>query len=780
MNAKIIEPEAISKKSACVALRCLLSGAVQGVGMRPALLLLAQEVNVAGWVRNVVSGVELHIEGKKASVERFMQKIVEPNRLPSPPTVQLRQVVESENCQTFSILPNDCSLLAPTVDIPVDRVACKKCREEYSDFAARRYRYPLISCSECGPRFTILEKLPFDRQATSMKGFVACSNCQAEYRNTSDRRLHSQVICCPKCGPVVVGIADGIEAIVRKEVVALRGLGGYQFVCLATSAEAIDRLRQIKQRLRKPLAIMVSQEWLSTSIRNELIIRRLMAEDGPIVIVPKSEMRGPAIEQISQKVSPNLSSLGIMLPTTLLHEELIEACGPLVVTSANRYGEPIIAERSELETLRNENDHVGLALIDHNRPIVNRIDDSVLNYQDSRFSTIRPGRGIAPKVWDLRELGFESALNKRYPYVLAVGGEQKVALAWCNGQQLIMGPFIGDIDTMPMRNYFDEYAKRICQLYRLKPATVVHDLHPDFYTSRWAAELASKDGVAEIAVQHHYAHLLSALVEPRWLKRKVLGFVWDGTGLGDDGVVWGGECFIADQSHYQRAVSLLPFVLPGGEAAIREPWRVAYALLRLSEGDNHFERFEQLPVKAIDTMLRNDLQATKTSSMGRLFDGVAALILDQSLSHSPATYEGEFAQILEEICDRDEYGCYDMPLVQVKDPLGGGCLQLDWRCMIRQIVKEQAVGMAKAKIAMKFHRTLANVIPTVANFWGDFPIVLSGGCFQNRLLLELIAETEIEKKRSIAWPGLLPVNDSGIAVGQVVAALVQAEKKFTE
>lgn len=763
--------------TAGIAQHIWIAGQVQGVGMRPALAQLALQYGVKGWVRNALTQVELWIEGGATQVHAFEKCLLELGKLPGRVEIKQKLTLSTLGYEDFRILPSEARDLGESSDLPLDRVVCGECRQEFRDASNRRYRYPLIGCNKCGPRFSILKSMPFDRESNALNGFGMCDECQREYEDVHDRRFHSQTNVCQRCGPQVNGLEQGIAALLRAGVVSLRGIGGYQWLAAANSESAVQKVRSLKGRPRKPLAVMIGHEQLDTWVLDLFVKERLLEADGSIVIVQRSQLRRNAQEVLAKSVLHEMSSVGLMLPTSMLHEAVVEKVGPVVVTSANLDGEPMCVEASEVETLTRELLGTSIPLIDHNRPIYNRVDDSVVLARTNGFMTVRPGRGLTPKSWNLQQAGLVLNLKDRNTKVLGLGAQQKVCFAWSDGVQVTLGPYIGDLGSVAMQSAAMLQWQHLSTMMRDEATIVVHDDHPDFFTTHWASALKREKGIRLHSVQHHRAHWLASLLEPGWLDRAAIGIVWDGTGLGEDGKIWGGEAFVGDCRRQERVATLQRFGLPGGEAAIREPWRVAISLLSQVNWSYAEQLFKNQPIRPLRAMLNQELHVTPTSSMGRIFDGVAAMIMDANVGCRAVSYEGELAQLLEECCDENETGCYCIPLVKTDKETDGIKYVWDWRPMIARIAEERMANVSCGKIAMRFHRALANAICELLRLYPGLPVTLSGGCFQNRVLLSLLQEANIEATRSVAWPGIVPVNDSGIALGQVIAGLVEIMTK---
>lgn len=759
--------------SQLVASRIVLHGTVQGVGMRPAVARLARNVELTGFVRNSSSGVEIQIEGFVDHVEQFVVRL-----LPEIPAIAAVHAIDEQAAfrvgfTDFRILPSHGEQSPTSTSVPADMSICQRCRSEVMDNRNIRFGYPFTSCTDCGPRYSLIRSMPYDRNATSMIDFELCDSCHQEYsQSPADRRFHSQINACPECGPGLVylhssstAVQNGFEAVhaaamaIRQGmVVALKGIGGYQLVCDATSDSAVRRLRERKCRSGKPLAVMV--EGVDAAMRLAKLRtteRQTLADSGnPIVLLTSREA-----SVLSRHIHPNLGHVGIMVPSSGLHLVLVrEVGGPCVVTSGNVDGAPLgyrEADSGRFKTLAD-------GCLSHNREIVRPIDDSVVKCVGDHRIVIRAARGLAP-------LQLRISANKA---ILAVGGHQKVALAISNGRQSVLGPHIGDMHSVAARQRFVEQVEQIKQLYRVVHPIIVHDMHPDFFTTQWASKQARENAIHTIAVQHHHAHVVAGMVEHDWLDREVLGVAFDGTGYGTDGTVWGGEFLLCTAAGFRRVARIRPLALPGGEQCVREPWRTAMAVLQ--DATNVQCAMDSLSWAGSDTQRRrlsgllrsgpSIAGSALTSSVGRLFDGVASILLHIAAS----SYEGEPAMRLEAICDPSATGEYTMPLVD------GEIIEIDWRPMIRNLLSDQKAGVLVQVLATRFTRGLARAIADVAGRFSEFPVVLSGGCFQNSLLTEETSLMLGNHPQPVGLPGIVPCNDGGLSAGQLaVAASVFAD-----
>ena len=748
---------------AAEARRLTLRGRVQGLGVRPALARLAQSLGLCGSVCNTADGVLIHIEGNHEDLEAFRKQLAAV--LPDEALVAHRTEESAEivGAADFRIKPNTCR--GPlAAQVPPDVAVCSNCLQEVVDPGNRRFGYAFASCTRCGPRYSLIDAMPYDRQSTAMRRFQQCPRCLREYGSAADRRFHSQTNCCPDCGPrvwlgkpggkVAARDHDAVLAAVSElrqgRVLALRGVGGYQLVVDATSSDAVRELRRRKRRAGKPLAVMVENLAAAKKLAelNDDERRALCGSTNAIVIV-RAKSRGP----IAPEVALGLNTLGLMLPATPLHFALSrQSAGPLVVTSGNVEGAPLA-----YATGAPERELAGLAdcWLDHHRPIVRTIDDSVVRVIAGESATIRLARGLAPLPLDLP-----------YRSILALGGHQKVAIALSNGAQSLLGPHVGDLDEEPARVRYLQHVESMQQLLGSRPELLVCDEHPDYFTSRWAdtACWADEQRLPRLAVQHHHAHVAAAMLERGWLDREVLGVAWDGSGYGPDGTVWGGEFLLATAARYRRVAHLRSFVLPGSERAVREPWRVAVALVHQAAGAEvasqlRFAETNAQRVEQVVELLERSNSWPTTTSAGRLFDGVAALAMGVARSQ----FEGQPAILLESVCDETETNVYTLPVVD------SAPLVLDWRPMVRAILRDVALGQAPGNIAMRFHRALATGIVDIAWRFRELPVVLCGGCFQNRVLTELVAEA-FAGHRPLATPGVIPTGDGGLAAGQLAVA----------
>ena len=626
--------------------RIILSGSVQGLGVRPLLFRLATSLGLGGRVQNTARGVEIHLEGPQLALQEFLQRL--PQQLPT--SARLRQMevlpdaLRGEHDFTIQHEPTDGPLGA---GVPPDYAVCPHCLAEANRPRDRRYRYPFTSCTLCGPRYTIIASMPYERADTTMACFQFCDPCRQEYQRPGDRRFHAQTNACPACGPTVwsvdaaghacgqgeAALRTATQALRAGKIVALRGVGGYQLLVDATDQQAVRRLRERKGRRAKPLAVLVDSLPAARRLARlqEQEQAALSSVANPIVVCQAQDSSGLAAD-----VHPHLDRVGLMLPSTPLHALLARDVGrPLICTSGNREGDPL-----EFTVERAQQQLAGVCdlWLHHDRPIRRPIDDSVVQIIGQQQVSIRLARGLAPLTLDLAP----------GTPMLALGGHLKCAVAWSNGAQAVLGPHVGDQQNLPERERLIEQIQQWTHLYRFQPQRLIHDLHPDYFTTRWAGQQA----LPLRAIQHHHAHVVAGMLQSGWLDRTVLGVAWDGTGYGPDGVIWGGEFLIAQTRTFQRVAHLRPFHLPGGEAAILEPWRCCLAVLDDALGPAEADRF--LPA-AVDARQRNLLRqiaahpqmSPLTTSAGRLFDVAAVLCLGAER----AEFDGQLAMRLESIAD---------------------------------------------------------------------------------------------------------------------------------
>lgn len=754
--------------------RIRLHGQVQGVGFRPFVFRLADEFGLAGWVNNTADGVTIEVEGVPPQLIAFRQALYE--RLPPlarvdgeestqiPPTGRTGFVIDA------SALGHGITALAPP-----DIATCGDCRSEIFDPANRRYLYPFTNCTNCGPRFSILEGLPYDRARTTMRRFRLCTTCEAEYHNPLDRRFHAQPNACPDCGPQLSLLTgDGRTVAVRQAaldeaaaalrdglIVALKGLGGYQLLADTRNTAAVARLRERKNRPVKPFAVMMPSLAMARAYCAILPGETALLDSpaAPIVLVERRPAQASAPAPLSALVAPGNAWLGVMLPYTPLHHLLLRQLNfPIIATSGNLADEPMAIDEAEA---LNRLHAIADLYLSHDRPIARAVDDSVQRLIMGRPMMLRLARGFAPLAIRLPKHG---PSQTSAPVVLGLGGHLKAAAALTVGKDVLLGPHVGDLSTELARGAFERSVDGLVAVHGHKPAVIARDRHPDYHSSHFGSRLPGQT----VLVQHHLAHI-SACVAENGIEGPVLGVAWDGAGLGQDGTIWGGEFIRVEGTIARRLAHLRPFRLPGGEAAIREPRRVAFSLLFEILGEALIDRSDLLPVAAfasnerrlLAAMLLRKLNTPISTSAGRLFDAVASLLGLVQIS----SFEGEAAIGLESLQNsspRERRYRFDVRPAEASHPP----LHLDWQPVIEGIVRDVADGIRPSVIAGAFHQALIDGIADVASAIGECQIALSGGCFQNKTLAEGVIQELRARGFTPFWHRLVPPNDGGLAFGQ--------------
>ncbi len=763
-------PPADRTKAATRRLRLDVTGAVQGVGFRPFVHRLARETGLGGWVENNPAGVAIEVEGAPEQLAAFRSRL----ETELPPRASIRGLSSAEippaGEAQFAIRdsPDAGPRRAPILP---DLAVCDDCRDEVNTPGNRRYRYPFTNCTNCGPRYSILERLPYDRANTTMRRFHLCAECRREYEDPNDRRFHAQPNACPACGPRLEWW-DGSGGLPRRDdealraaaasicagrIVAVKGLGGFLLLAAAGDRRAVLRLRERKHREAKPFALLVRDlaEARRLCFVSPVEQGLLTSPEAPIVLLRRRD----GLDAVAAEVAPGNPYLGVMLPYTPLHALIVDATGmPVVATSGNRAEEPICTDEHEA---RERLGGIADDFLVHDRPIARPLDDSVVREAAGRELVLRRARGYAP--WPV-------SLGRGTATILAVGAHQKNTVAVCVQGEAYVSQHIGDLDTVPAERAFRAAVHALEGIYATAPDRVACDLHPDYRSTAYARERSA----APIAVQHHHAHVASCMVE-NGLDGEVLGVAWDGTGYGPDGTVWGGEFLAASIGRYRRVAHLRTFGLPGGERAVREPRRAALGVLYALLGDAAFARTDLPPVRdftpaelaVLRTLISRGAHCPTTSSAGRLFDAVAALMGLVQVNR----FEGEAGMALEFRCDeRTGEDAYPFPL-RDGDPA------VDWGPALTALLADLARGTPNSVIAMRFHHGLVETIPAVARRAGLERVVLTGGCFQNRVLLERAVRRLGEEGLQAFWHRRVPPNDGGIALGQaaVAAALETAD-----
>lgn len=784
-----------------------ISGIVQGVGFRPFVYGLATRLALLGWVRNTSAGVDIEVEGPPAALQAFITGLTDE----APPLARIDELVvqprPADGFQSFEIVhsqPVDGAFQPISPDVSI----CPDCQRELFDPLDRRYRYPFINCTNCGPRFTIIEDIPYDRPKTTMASFPLCPECAAEYSDPLDRRFHAQPVACPVCGPQVwlelsrtetVGPDSGApsgDAAIREarrllavgQIVAIKGLGGFHLACDATNLAAVDELRRRKLRVDKPFALMALD--METIARHSLVndVERALLESRqrPVVIL----RRRPG-SPVASQVAPHQVSLGFMLPYTPLHYLLLapaELSGTagvpevLVMTSGNLSEEPIATDNAEA---RQRLSGLADAFLMHDRPIRTRCDDSVLRVFEPQpgAAGCRPAESGAPSLVPLRRARgyapFPVRLPRQSPPVLATGAELKNTFCITRDRYAFLSHHIGDLENYETLCSFKDGVAHFERLFRIQPQAIAYDLHPDYLATRYALERAQRTGIPAYGVQHHHAHIAACMAEHGLPgEQPVIGVAFDGTGYGADGAIWGGEFLLADYTGFQRAAHLAYIPLPGGDKAVREPWRIALAWLQRAglewSGDlpcvqaaasGPFPAAETL--RLLQRQLETGLNAPLTSSMGRLFDAVAALAgVRQSVN-----YEAQAAIELEALVDPQEHGSYPFESA----PTPAGVLAIDPLPLIRDVLSDRRAGVQTALIAARFHNSLAWLVVEICHALraqsGAKEVVLSGGVWQNLTLLgKTLAGLQAEGF-TVYIHRQVPANDGGLALGQAAVAI---------
>ncbi len=728
-------------------------------------------------MRNTPSGVQLELQADPETVATILVAI----ELEAPPLAAIGSVTHEsvtpvEGETGFSILASGDG--AVRAEIPPDGDLCADCLEELFDPTNRRYYYPFITCTNCGPRYSIITGIPYDRPLTTMAGFPLCADCRTEYEDPLDRRFHAQPLACPACGPTLrlldstgqsmgndgpASLSAAVNLLQQGKILAIKGIGGFHLAVDAGNPTAVKELRRRKMRDAKPFALMVPDLLAISAIAvaNHLEERLLAGSERPIVLLRKRHRpeTGESGKSVAAEVAPGSNYLGIMLPSSPLHHLLLHDFGsPLIMTSGNRSSEPIaFRDNDALERLAGIAD----AFLTHDRPIHTRVDDSVIRVFRGNPLFLRRSRGYAPRTIHLRD---------EQPDVLAVGAELKGACCMTRGSQAFMSQHIGDVQNVETLESLADTIEQMKNLLNIKPVAVAHDMHPDYLSTRFAQQ---RTGLPTIAVQHHHAHMASCMAENR-LSGTAIGIIFDGTGFGPDGTVWGGEFLIGDCAGYRRLGRFRPVPLPGGDAAVREPYRMALSWCYSALGDAGFEipiaRWLALPdheQQLLKSVVQKRINSPLTSSCGRLFDAVATLIgLRGTIS-----YEGQAAIELEAVAeDGSPSRTYPFDIVEAD-----GLLEIDWRPLFVALLDDLIHGVVpQADMARSFHAAVAaaslEVCRRIHGTTGVEQVVLSGGVFQNRLLTEELCALLSAAGFKVYTHRLVPPNDGGLALGQSVIA----------
>ena len=771
-------PSALPETGQRAGCRILVEGVVQGVGFRPFVYRLAEIHRLGGTVRNGQHGVLIDAEGERESISRFLMEL----EAGAPSSARLGRITATwgmphQGVQTFRI-DTSAGEGEPTLFPAPDLAVCATCRAEMGDPGNRRHAYPFLNCTECGPRYTIIRALPYDRERTSMDAFSMCPACRREYLDPRDRRFHAEPTACPACGPRLtlldssgrtLGVTDAIReaatALRAGRIVAVKGLGGYHLACDATVSGVVSELRRRKARDAKPLAVMVGN--LETARRlcvvSEAEADLLQSAARPIVLLERR--RPPGAPALAAEVAPRLGHLGLMLPYTPLQHLLLEHVDrPLVMTSGNRSDEPIAFQDDEaLARL----DGIADLFLAHDRPIEVRCDDSVARCLDGAPLLLRRARGYVPLAISLTHEAAEP--------ILACGGELKNAFALVRGREVFLSQHLGDLEDERAYRAWTGAIAHLQRLLELTPRLVAHDLHPGYRSTVYARDL---EGVRHVPVQHHHAHIASCLAD-NGIDARVIGVAWDGTGYGTDGHVWGGEFLLADLEGFERAASFQEVAMPGGEAAIREPWRMAAAFLQAAYGEAmgdldlaFVRRLDRAAWRVLSRAAERGLNAPLTSSAGRLFDAVASILGVRDR----VDFEAQAAMELEALADPEPDRVYEVELGEKE-----GRTIVPTPDLVRGVVEDLLAGVDAARIAGRFHASLADVLVRTCRRLrersGLDRVALSGGVFQNLRILRSAIDGLGRAGFEVYTHHQVPPNDGGLALGQAAIAARRGENR---
>ncbi len=789
----------ISRLEESKRLRVIVRGAVQGIGFRPFIYRLAAQLKLNGWVINSSQGVFIEVEGMEEELNTFLLRL--DREKPERAIIQSLEfsILDPVGFNGFEIRESE-GTGEKTVIVFPEIATCNECIEELFAPNDRRFHYPFTNCTNCGPRFTIIEALPYDRPNISMRLFTMCHACRNEYEEPFDRRFHAQPNACPVCGPALElcdrngvvyakgegALLEAAEAVKHGNIVALKALGGFHLIVDAGNEKAVVRLRERKKREEKPFALMfpsldLIRKCCDVSTLEE---RLLLSPEAPIVLLRKLRDVGsnPDIlgcesrceSLIVEEIAPNNPYLGVMLPYTPLHHILMRELGfPVVATSGNLRDEPIVTDE---EDAASRLEGIADFFLIHNRPIVRHVDDSIARVSMGREQLLRRSRGYVPLPIRFKRAQDGCSL----PKILAVGAHLKNTVAISLGYQAFMSQHIGDLETQEAYNAFQKVIRDLKMLYEFEPEAVACDMHPDYLSTKYA----KRAGLPLVEVQHHHAHVAACMAENE-LEGPVLGVCWDGTGFGTDGTVWGGEFLLADYSSFSRVCHFKTFRLPGGEKAIREPRRTALGVLYELFGEGVMQRhevpllgaFQKYELRILEQMIRKGINSPLTSSVGRIFDAVSSLIgLRQRVS-----FEGQAAMELEYITRDGIESYYPFEVIEKERELGLSIPQsprsyvVDWSNTISAILEDIRKGISREEMATKFHNTLSEVLIHVANLFDIEKVVLTGGVFQNRYLTER-AWTRLKEKGFKPYiHQRVPPNDGGISLGQIAVATARIQ-----
>jgi hydrogenase maturation protein HypF len=736
-----------------------VSGIVQGVGFRPFVYNLAIKHNIKGWVNNDDRGVNILLNCEEQEAQNFIKELQEnPPKLAIIHNIKIEKITNQIEYKSFEIVESLNSNNKSTIISP-DMSICDDCIDDINDLDNFRYSYSLTNCTNCGPRYSIINTVPYDRINTSMAKFEMCEDCKKEYKDPTNRRYHAQPIACEKCGPNLVlystnrsiinynidAIKETADLIKKGFIIAIKGMGGFHLICDASNDKAVNQLRINKSRPAKPYAVMFKDlksinEYTNSTLEEQEI---LSSKEKPIVLVNKKENTS-----LSSSIAPNVNHIGCFIAYTPLHHLLFRYLdAPIIATSANLKDEPIIKDLDEVFA---KLEHIVDFILDFNRDIVNACDDSVIQVVRNHNIKLRNARGYAPT-----SIKLENRVEKK---ILSMGANQKATISLAFENNLILSPHIGDLNSIESLEYFERTINTFKNFYDFEPEIIVCDKHPNYESTKLAFKLQnSNPNIELIQVQHHYAHILSVMAEHK-IDKEVLGIAFDGTGYGDDGNIWGGEVFIADRNTYKRVSHIKYFRLLGGEMAVKEPKRVALSLLFdnftleeiLDMNNPCVKAFKSNETKMLHTMWQKALNAPLTSSVGRLFDAIASFA---DILHTQS-YEGETGLQIEQYYDSSINEKYSY---EISDN------QLELSLMIKEIILDND----KKLICSKFINTIVHMIVELANTYKNLPVVVSGGVFQNRVLLEILIDRFEKQGREFYFNIDIPANDGGLSVGQI-------------
>ena len=742
-----------------ITIKIQIEGIVQGVGFRPFVYTLALKHKINGWVNNDDRGVNILLYAGEKKCQDFIKELqINPPPLSKINSINIEKITKIKEYKSFEIIQSTNSNNKSTIISP-DMSICDDCIEDINNINNNRYNYSLTNCTNCGPRYSIIKTVPYDRINTSMNSFILCVNCSKEYNNPTNRRYHAQPVSCEVCGPNVFlynkynevlefninAIEKAADLINKGFILAIKGMGGFHLVCDASNDKVVNQLRINKNRPDKPYAVMfkdINSIKRYTNINNKEE-ETLCSKEKPIVLVSKKEDFS-----LSKLIAPDINQIGCFIAYTPLHHLLFRYLkNPIIATSANLKDEPIITSKDEV---LNKLSLVVDYILDFNRDIVNACDDSVIQIVENYNIKLRNARGYAPT-----SLKLEKSTNKK---ILALGANQKSTISLAFENNLILSPHIGDLDSIESIEYFERTINTFKRFYDFEPDIIVCDKHPNYESTKFAFKLKEKNPNIElIQIQHHYAHILSSMAEYN-LDKDVLGIAFDGTGYGDDGNIWGGEVFIANTKEYKRVNHINYFRLLGGETAVKEPKRVALSLLFdnftlediLAMNIKCVKAFKPNEIKMLHTMWQKALNSPLTSSVGRLFDAIASFA---DILHTQS-YEGETGLQIEQNYDALITEFYSYKITNEK---------IDLSPMIKEIIFDSN----KKLICSKFINTLVQIILELANIYENLPVVLSGGVFQNKILLQILIVKFQKQGREFYFSKDIPLNDGGISVGQI-------------